>query len=220
MHNNNNNNNDRFDVLHFALKIEDSISILLCKILGVKHRDKSKSFGSTSATLSLNQRINILLDMEILKKEEVQLFTDFMVMRNQFMHNIKVETFKEFYLKDNTGIRNRINNKFGSSIFSVGEDDLNHKLFMSLVSELMNLIIKIERIAEERAREAARIEQLMKFLELTYECIDHMQKGLNEMGNQLNSDNQVHDKEHLNKLGDYVSNQLRMNIAAGIGLIK
>lgn len=83
--------------LEASVAIEDTLSLLLSILLGVKERKKSKSFGTKSTALSFNAKFNLLLDMDCIGKENTWKFQKFMEMRNQFAHNVDATTFEKCF---------------------------------------------------------------------------------------------------------------------------
>ena len=88
---------NRAVVLELSVMIEDMLSLLLSVILKINNRRDSLSLGTQSSGLSFNAKANLLLDMKYLKKDDRWKFQKFMEIRNQFAHNLKVQTFNQCF---------------------------------------------------------------------------------------------------------------------------
>ena len=86
-------------VLNYSLQLEEIASKSLAYLLDIEDTEDSKSLGNTNTTLSFNQKINLLLDSKSIVKEEKIKFDIFMSIRNQFMHNLNINTFSDAYDK-------------------------------------------------------------------------------------------------------------------------
>ena len=84
-------------VLKFSLNLEKLTSQVLSYLLDVDNIEKSFSLGNKSSSLSFNQKINLLIDNKSITKEEKKKLVAFASIRNQFMHNIKTNTFVEVF---------------------------------------------------------------------------------------------------------------------------
>jgi len=84
----------RLKVLKYSLEIEHFVSDELAKLLDIRDFKNSKSFGNKSTSLSLNQKLNLLLDCESISSTEKSIMESFITIRNQFMHNIDANSFE------------------------------------------------------------------------------------------------------------------------------
>lgn len=73
-------------VLYMALKIEQQSSVMLGQLLGVDV-EKSKVLGYLGRPLEFSQKVQLLIEVGGLKKDDHQLFTTFMEIRNMMLHN-------------------------------------------------------------------------------------------------------------------------------------
>ena len=73
-------------VLSNSLRIENIISDFLGEILTLNRL--SKSLGNTSQALSMNQKVNLMLDTSYFQASDKINIQHFQGIRNQFMHNI------------------------------------------------------------------------------------------------------------------------------------
>lgn len=87
----------RIDILNKALTIEAFTSLFLAEILGIHDPEKSNSFGMSGSALSFDAKINLLIDVGALNKEERNKFRIFMEIRNKFIHNININTYENCF---------------------------------------------------------------------------------------------------------------------------
>ena len=87
----------RHDILITALSLENLTSKFLSKLLGIEDYKNTRSFGNKSGNLSFNQKIELLIDLDSLAKNDKTKFQTFMEIRNQFMHNIDVKSYTECF---------------------------------------------------------------------------------------------------------------------------
>mgnify|MGYP000395060099 CR=1 FL=1 len=89
----------RLTVLNYSLKLENISSTSLAFILDIENGEikNSKSLGNKSSSLSFNQKVNLLLDNKSINKSEKFKLESFMAIRNQFMHNLGIESYKDVF---------------------------------------------------------------------------------------------------------------------------
>lgn len=87
----------RIEVLRFSLNLEYLASTFLAYLLDINNIQESKSLGNGSSSISFNQKLNLLLDNNSINKKEKDKLDSIMSIRNQFMHNINVNTFQEAF---------------------------------------------------------------------------------------------------------------------------
>lgn len=75
----------RMKILRACVELEGATSDFLRQFFRLK--DTSKSFGNTSKALSFENKLNLMLDIASITKDERERFTWLQEMRNQFAHN-------------------------------------------------------------------------------------------------------------------------------------
>ncbi|WP_425656613.1 hypothetical protein [Tenacibaculum ascidiaceicola] len=98
---------NRLKVLSYSLELEHYVSLELAKLLDIKDFKNSKSLGNKSSSLSLNQKLNLLLDFETISSKEKSIIESFSSIRNQFMHNIDANSY-EYVISQISGQLNRL----------------------------------------------------------------------------------------------------------------
>lgn len=79
-------------VLHYSLTFENFASSSLRIILNLD--EQTASLGNTSKALSMNQKVQLMLDTKFFDKNDRENIMTFMVIRNQFMHNSSAKSFE------------------------------------------------------------------------------------------------------------------------------
>ncbi|HLW42278.1 MAG TPA: hypothetical protein VKY82_07920, partial [Flavobacterium sp.] len=136
-------------VVEMSVKIEHFLNEIICQLLQVSP-ENSKSFSSTSQSLSFNAKSNLLLDLDYLDKDHIKKFQIFMEVRNKFAHVYSVDTFQKCFalIKNYNQLK-----KF----FEIDEEDDNLEedmtyMFISLSLDLANTLSKLrKRIYKEMA---------------------------------------------------------------------
>jgi len=130
----------RLLVLEKALSIEHFINQFLGLLLGIECT-KSKTLGNKSTSLSLNQKVLILLDLKIIEPNEKGKIENFMSVRNQFMHNLKISTFEELFV-NNENLRKWFIKNYPIENNSKTDEE-NYKVsFLKLSSDVNSIIFE------------------------------------------------------------------------------
>lgn len=82
----------RSKILYCTLNIENAINNLLAKHLLITDKKRTKNF-SNKAGISLQSKINLLFDINVLVKDELLIIELLMNFRNKFLHDIKYTSF-------------------------------------------------------------------------------------------------------------------------------
>lgn len=82
--------------------IEHTISQLIGDLLQIDP-ENSKSFGSTSSSLSFNQKVNIILDIKGIDKENLKKLVCLANIRNKFAHVLTIKNFSDLFDSSSVG---------------------------------------------------------------------------------------------------------------------
>ena len=85
----------RKDILEYSLMMEMLTTNFLARILDIKEPKNSKTLGNKTSSFSFNHKIDLLIDLGALRKEERKKYQYFMEIRNQFMHNIDASSYEK-----------------------------------------------------------------------------------------------------------------------------
>lgn len=135
-------------VLFFSLQIEALISQFLGHILNIQ--EPSKSLGNTSSSLSLHQKVNLMLDTGSFKREDTKHIIVLMEIRNQFMHNIKAKSFIDC-MSFLDGRKKFLKNAYPNDI--VDEENAIEQCWTDLTSDvLVSLGSAVNKIEKNRPK--------------------------------------------------------------------
>lgn len=136
---------DRHYIIDISVQVEYNISLFLAKWLDIK-RDSSRSLGTKSSRLSFMQQINLILDMNILNKEQAEKLEYFARIRNKFAHFVEIKTFEQC-LNSEVSLKNGIS-KYYPLKNSMNADLDSREQIVSLLSDITiiteQLLIKLE----------------------------------------------------------------------------
>jgi hypothetical protein len=128
----------RTKVLEYSLELESFVSYELAQLLDISDYKNSKSLGNGSSSLSINQKLNLLLDVENINKKEKGTIENFMSIRNQFMHNIDANSYT-YVIDKLVGLENRLKKQYPNNF----KNNTNEKAFELCIIKLFQDSIKI-----------------------------------------------------------------------------
>jgi hypothetical protein len=134
--------NPRTMVLETSVQLESNISSILGYLLSIDI-EISKSLSCKSTALSFNAKLNLLLDMNILNKTEMEKFVIFSQIRNQFAHNVRVVSF-ESCIDEIDGLLNRLR-----KLYNIVEIDTELNAQSYFIRILQDIILISSKIIEE-----------------------------------------------------------------------
>lgn len=168
----------KLKILKYSLRLEKIASLSLAFILDVEEIENTKSLGNKNTSLAFNQKLNLLLDCESIEKEEKEKMEIFMEVRNQFMHNLNVNSFKDVF-KILDGREKRLR-KFYPSIFSEeielekSLNDSTEKLYL----EGMKILMSFKGAREKRLNSITNESLYKQLYESVPNAIDKALKML------------------------------------------
>lgn len=169
--------NARREVLEYSLMIESLISFFLSGLLDIPDYKKSKSLGNTSSSLSFNQKVELLIDIQALESKEKSKYIAFMSIRNQFMHNIDADTY-ENCLKHLKGTDKFLLTTYPQKTELTLEKQLENAtriLAQDVITITVNLLDKVK----EKIGEKVKNEMLEKYQEASMSAISEIEKAFN-----------------------------------------
>src|SRR5690606_28891406 len=86
---------DRIRVITVSVQVEEIITTCLARLLGVRESKSTRSFGTSSASLSFNAKLNLFLDIKGMTKSDENILVKFSYIRNKFAHVLGVQTIYE-----------------------------------------------------------------------------------------------------------------------------
>lgn len=134
----------RSKIIYSSLQIENAINNLLVKHLLILDKSKTKNFGN-KAGISFQSKIDLLYDIDVLDKSELNDIALLMNFRNKFLHDIKYSSFTILLGDLDNGIKNRFFT-FMNNVEEKNEDNYD-QAFMNLYGKIVEIInSKIETI--------------------------------------------------------------------------
>lgn len=150
----------RGQILAYSLLIESLTSIFLARLVGIKNHADSKTLGNKSSSLSFNQKIDFLLDLQVLTSEEKKKAQTFMEIRNQLMHNLSASTYEKCF-GNLQGKEKWILSQYPPDVKLSKEEQLK-KASISLSNEVYNIIIRVHDsiiAKEEKEKELSSVKR-------------------------------------------------------------
>jgi hypothetical protein len=157
----------RIQVLKYSLILEKQASLELSNLLLISDISKTKSLGNKSESLSFNQKINILVDTDVVGTDYKPKFQHFMTIRNQFMHNIDADTYEKV-INQNDGLLRYLKKYYPDNFDS--ELNLEDSLEISvkhLFTDCINHLIEIKGLKSSILKKDTQKE----FYEKRYNCL-------------------------------------------------
>jgi hypothetical protein len=170
----------RIDVLHCSLSFEHLISLILAELLDIDI-ETSQTLGSKSSSLSFKNKIDLIIDIRAMEREDAKKFICFAEIRNQFMHNINVDTFTKCF-QNLDGRDRELKKKYGlTDSKDLTEEQLLSKCFDSLFKDISNVIAKLFNKIAEKYYELGKIHGSKMFGDALFE---HLMKAAAEFPEQ------------------------------------
>lgn len=138
----------RLYILEHTILIEENISSTLGEILNIDWKN-SKSFGFSSSSLSFNQKVQIIQDIQGLEKIEIQKLSDLMNIRNKFAHVRSIKTFNDFFNSGISGkeVKKNLDKWFKTECnINVDDEEFKYKHYFFLLCIEAILIINMKRL--------------------------------------------------------------------------
>jgi hypothetical protein len=201
------NKDPKIEILNKALLMEVLASEFLASLLNINIAT-SKTLGNSSESFSFDQKIKLLIDIDAIPKDSKEKFRTFMMIRNQFMHNIEANNY--------TNCINFLDGKdkyllklYPSEISSPKEEQLK-----KAVHELTNEIFKIFESIQIKLWEKREKEVQHQSWEAIRLSLDHLhimadqllEQELKQYGKRIKEDNKFGIKlegKFLNKWREY-----------------
>lgn len=129
----------RTNVLEFSLMLEEFVSYELALLLDIKDFKTSKSLGNTTSSLSINQKLNLLLDFENITKPEKTTIENFMSIRNQFMHNIDAISYS-YVINKIDGLENKLKKQYPNAFGEIDKEKSFELCVMYLCRDSLKIL--------------------------------------------------------------------------------
>lgn len=193
----------RSRVIDDAVKVEWLINSLLSTLLGID-KDTSKSFGNKSGSLSFYSKVNLLLDLQIMKNGYKDKILAFSEIRNQFAHNYSIQEF----IDSPKELKNKLIKWYGDNVESPDFD----QFYIKLIEDVQQCILDLFSSTMEMASNKGEVMGNLLWLDLLREEIK-MRSNEDENFAKVIVDvyKEVHDK--------YTSTKIPHNIIGKISIL-
>ncbi|MCX6185548.1 MAG: hypothetical protein NTU43_00945 [Bacteroidetes bacterium] len=141
------NTHIRYKIVELSLLLEMVTSIFLRMLLNISDDKTSISFGRKSEALSFNNKVNLLMDLDIIDKDDYNSLKQFMFIRNQFIHNMDVKDFEGAF-DENPKLKNQFNKHLGIEVGNNSDTEVYKAIKKSLnpIIEKIQKIIKVKNL--------------------------------------------------------------------------
>ncbi len=168
----------RKEVLVYALLIESATSHFVARLLDIPNYPDSISFGNKATSLSFNQKISILMDIDALEKEDGKKIKTFMGIRNQFMHNINAQTYEScFNILDGS---EKFLLKHYPQQSTLSKEDQLHNAVESLSKDILFKITALEEKVKAKVEQRIKAEIEKKTSQAFVDSIKELESTLNK----------------------------------------
>ncbi len=139
----------RQKVLGISLALEGLTSAYLSNLLGIEDYANSKTLGNNGSAISFSQKINLLMDIGALSKDNKTKFIIFMEIRNQFMHNLEATNYEKCF--ENEALKTR--EKFLLKTYDPPKDISREERLEKVTTDLGNDLGRITHVVIEKVKE-------------------------------------------------------------------
>ncbi len=152
----------RYKILDQSLKIEFEIAKILSKIIRVDHSN-SKTLSNKSSAIPFKVKVDLLYDLKRINKEEYNLLTLFMEIRNQLLHNYEIDTMEKVIGSISKkqlllNLNKDDSKKYADSISEIDKEFFLNQLLDKLHIELLTILrSQIEHIIKDIEAEQENI---------------------------------------------------------------
>lgn len=201
---NDNVTKQRIFVLDNSLMIEKSLSELICLGLDISDHKESISFGYSGQSLSFNQKVNLIIDMNGCSKEYKSKFQIFMQIRNALIHNLDFDTFEDYFSNSKSGkddLKKLM--KFYAKDVKVEGEDLYIALIYLLCSDIAACLVSIYKEFKTRRNNKLNLFARSNLLEISTETIKELREQLNQLPLDIDEIKTVFKKADCKGFGDF-----------------
>lgn len=144
---------DRWKVLRTCIELESYSSSFLTTIF--KLPEETISFGRTGKALTFENKLNLMLDIASISKDDRKRFTLLQEMRNQFAHNLNAINFEFYYVITGTKPEHNLFKWYPPDGTGSHKERLNESVDLWL-KDLKRIHFKAERMIGSRLNKNIR----------------------------------------------------------------
>jgi len=175
----------RLYIIEHTIHIEALISEVIGTLLGIDYKT-SKSFGFKSSSLSFNQKVYLIQDINGLDSEMAKKLTYLMNIRNKFAHVQSIYKFEDFFevAGNGTEIKNKLEKWY--SLDDKKEDDDKYKfMFFNLSKDITEMLWTLQVETRQRNKVSELTASInKKYLETYKEEVSKFENG-DKLNNEI-----------------------------------
>lgn len=169
----------RQKVIEHSISFESSISFVLSYLLGID-LSKSKSLGFGTSSLSFQNKLTLLRDIDVIDKKDKIKFDYFSAIRNQFAHNENATDFTSCFdilIDMDKKLRKLYENKIDTT---ANIETQRETLFDELYNDLRNISNKFFKALFNKGKEKGMIDGCLILKETLLETIHEFRRKSEE----------------------------------------
>lgn len=139
----------RNKIVSSSLKLEKLVTLLLVDLLDID-ANTSATLGNKSSSLSFKSKVELLIDIGVLEQKPKNKFLKLMEIRNQFAHNISVNSFTSCFEQIDGIVPFLKKNYPNAKGDKQSTESLFEKLFEELLSELFSCILIANKAVKDK----------------------------------------------------------------------
>lgn len=168
----------RKEILFTSLAVEGLTSAFLSTLLEIKDYKNSRTLGNKSGSLSFNQKVDLLIDIGALSKEDKNKFQVFMEIRNQFIHNLSATTYEKCF--GATGGTDKCILKIYPQSKNISREEQLEEATKELGNEVIKLIFDLTKRIEEKNHKKLIADIAIKSEQAFFEAIEKMKNTVDD----------------------------------------
>lgn len=175
----------RAKVIEAAVHLEANITLYLCAYLNIDHK-KSVLFGFKRGSLSFDNKLEMLLELNYLNLEKREKFRKFSEIRNKFAHVSTILNFTDCYAAI-SGAENKLSSWYAPKK-SLTIEEKNRELFNHLTGELFDDLVNFQTISDKADEKKklinyyiSYVDQITKEMKLAGDANKSFEKALNKI---------------------------------------
>jgi len=191
--------NNRVEILELALILEKITSAFLAELLDIENYKETRSLGNKSGNLSFNQKIELLIDIRALSKNDKNKYQSFMELRNQFMHNLDADTYEKCY--DLMEGKERFVLKIYPQPNDMTREEQLRKASLDMANDIIRITSNLIEVVKEKIDKKITLEVLQKSQDSAFKAIAAIENALNTFIDKKIEQKEKIEVEDLKNLG-------------------
>ncbi len=196
----------RKEVLATSLIVEGLTSAFLSTLLGVKDYTNSRTLGNKGGSLSFNQKIDLLIEIGALSKDDRNKFQAFMEIRNQFIHNLSATTYEKCFAA--TGGTDKYLLKTYPQAQNISREKQLEATTRDLGNDIAQLTVALTKSVEEKIKKDVEVAIAKKSQQAFLDSIKQVKTSLDDYFDKEIAKSPTYNTKRLKGFGTEISNML------------